>query len=267
MNISLKLTRANLQDNTFDFDTNIPPHCAAAAYTLFVLDTLELACQGASLSADAKKQARRNIRKAVMTSLPCSGEKLQGAVHCTLRVSAFVALLKLLPKQSVATAKAGLEWAQANHFRGHTREGVWNLNDVMFSLETLVVHWESYMRSLWRNFDCENPAYTFRQLRHHASSLSVYLLYLWKQCARFVFMDNARDIAEYMNAGKFTLPYALDNGAGHKIALHTETVNIMCEIWRFTHYERSIQFSETQLREFDYDEAADENTFLSVFAF
>lgn len=266
MNISLKLKRAHTEGNNFDFDVDIPPHCAAAAYTLFVLDTLELT-NTRTLGAAAKKRARKHIRKAVMTSLPCSGEKLQGAVHCTMRVAAFVALLKLLPSQSSATAQAALAWAQSNRLRGHTREGVWNLNDVMFSLEALVVHWETFTQSVWDDFDPHDPDKTCRIMKHHASPLSAYLLYLWKQCARFVFMKSAKDIAEHMNAGQFTLPYSKEGGSGHEVALHTKTITVMCEIWRFTHYERSITFSPSDLQSCVFDEERDEATFLSVFAF
>lgn len=263
MDVQLRLTRASAQDNAFDFEKDIPPHCSQAAFCLFVHDTLEL-CQNTKIwDPDAKRRARRNTRKAVLSSLPCTGEKLQGAVHCTLRVAAFTAMLMLLPSQSTRTAKKALEWAQEAGLRGHTREAEWNIHDLMFALETLVVHWESLVQSQWNTCDFETAARFFQD---PSSPLSAYLLYLWRQCARFVFMENADDIAEYMNAGTFTLPYASGDGT-HTIALHTHTVTTMCEIWRFVYYERSIRFSVPSLQEFVFDPDQDEAVFLDLFQF
>lgn len=263
MDVQLKLTRANVQSNTFDFDRDIPLHCPQAAYCLFVHDVLEL-CQSASTwNVDAKKKARRNVRRAVLSSLPCTGEKLQGAVHCTLRVAAFTAMLMLLPSQSTRTSKRALEWAQEMGLRGHTREASWDINDLMFALETLVVHWETLVQSHWNTCDFETAAGFFQDPK---SPLSAYLLYLWRQCARFVFMKNAEDIARYMNAGSFTLPYSSGDGS-HSIALHTQTVTTMCEIWRFVYYERSIRFSMSCLRDFVFDPERDQTIFLNLFCF
>lgn len=268
MEVSLRLTRADCAENKFDFDKNIPQHCQEAAYCLFVLDTLELCENTDTWDLDAKRRARRNVRKAVLSSLPCASNKLQGAVPCTLRVAAFTAMLKLLPSQSARSAKAALVWAQEEGLRGNTRDEAWTLNDLMFSLETLVVHWERLVERRWRAWrawgsgDLESAV---RFFQHQTSPLSKYLLYLWRQCARFVFMQGSNNIAEHMNAGKFTLPYSSDDGST-KIALHTHTVSTMCEIWRYTYFERSVTFCPARLGGFVLC-PEDEGIFLNLFHF
>ncbi len=106
MDVSLRLVRANAPDNEFDFDKHIPDHCPEAAFCLFVLDTIELCQNTETWDLAVKKKARKNTRKAVLSSLPCTSEKMQGGVHCTMRVAAFVAMLKLLPSQSTRTANS-----------------------------------------------------------------------------------------------------------------------------------------------------------------
>lgn len=262
MEVSLRLTRANALDNEFDFDKHIPHHCPGAAYCLFVLDTLEVCQNTETWDLAVKKKARKNARKAVLSSLPCTSEKLQGGVHCTMRVAAFTAMLKLLPSQSSRTAKAALEWAQEAGLRGNTRETEWDINDLMFSLETLAVHWESLVQTQWSTSDFESAVRFFQD---QTSPLSGYLLYLWRQCARFVFMKDSREIAAHMNAGIFTLPYNCGDGS-RKTALHTHTVTTMCEIWRYIYHERSMSFCLSSLRDFVFCQD-DEREFLDLFNF
>lgn len=264
MDVSLRLTRANFAENVFDFDKDIPPHCSEAAYCLFLLDTLELCENTQTWELDVKRRVRKNLRKAVLSSLPCTRNKLHGAVPCALRVAAFTAMLKLLPSQSNRTAKISLEWAQEEGLRGNTRGEDWDLNDLMFSLETLVVHWETLVHRHWRTADFRSAVHFFQ---HQTSPLSGYLLYLWRQCARFVFMRGSGDIATHMNAGKFTLPYSSGGGSSHNIALHTNTVATMCEIWRYIHFERSVSFCPTSLESFALCPEQDEERFLNLFRF
>ena len=266
MNVQLKLDRAHLVTNEFDFDRHIPPHCAVAAYSLFVADALALRRalrleNDEQVRTNAERCLRGNLKKAVMTTLPCSCEKLQGSVPCTLRVAAFAALLGMLPRQSRGAQQRGLEWARRNGLRANTRDTAWDLNDLMFALESLVVHWERVSESAWAS---ETP------LGYFQGDAGAYFLFLWKQCARFLSMSRPDDIAEHMNAGKFTLPYSnlpgsssSSSGSSSVIALHTNTVAQMCEVWRFVRYERFFPFSETPV---DLTErAADQEQFLRAF--
>lgn len=263
MEVSLRLVRANAPGNEFDFDKHIPDHCPGAAFCLFVLDTIELCQNTETWDLAVKKKARKNTRKAVLSSLPCTSEKMQGGVHCTMRVAAFVAMLKLLPSQSSRTAKRALEWAQEAGLRGNTRETEWGINDLMFSLETLAVHWESLVQRHWNTSDFESAV---RFFQHQTSPLTGYLLYLWRQCARFVFMKDPREIAAHMNAGVFTLPYNCGDGS-RKTALHAHTVTTMCEIWRYIYHERSVSFCSSSLRDVVCCRNDDERNFLNLFNF
>ena len=243
MQVQLRLRRSYELGNKFDFDESIPPHCAVAAYSLFVVDAIELSrrLNDAPNQKESLRRLRQNLRKAVMTPLPCSYEKLRGAVPCTLRVAAFSTLLRVLPPQSSRSKQRGMDWATRHGLRSNTRPADWDLNDLMFALESLVVHWERLSKLAW-----SSPA----PLSFLRKDGGAYFLLLWHQCARFLSMTTPQDIAEYMNAGKFTLPYAnvpsADSGES-VVALHTNTLAQMCEIWRFVRYERFFPFDEWEV--------------------
>lgn len=270
MNVQLKLTRAVTVENQFSLWDSVPEHCAEAAVTLFLADALELykkirrRAERPSMFSGARAKTRKTLEKLVASSKKIMQEKLSGGACFTLRVAAFTILLRFLPANPSDDAVA-LEWAQSRGLRGNVRESNWLLSDLMFALDTLAVHWESFGESVWSQTPLE--ALDSLQLQERPDSFQGYLRFLWQQCAKFVLMRSPEQVKTYMDADTFTLPYDSPDGSGHQIALHTDAVSAMCELWRWMQYEAGFPMSRSRLASWQHDPVADEAAFVALFEF
>ena len=277
MNVQLKLTRAHTVENRFSLWDSVPKHCAKAAITLFLADTFELrkkiqqralgSPDNGDVFARARARTRRKLRGLVLSSKKIMRAKLSGGTPFNLRVAAFTVLLQFLPESTPEDAPAALEWAQSHGLRGNVRELNWLLSDLMFALDTLAVHWESFCESVWSSHTPLEALETLQLQQERPDSFQGYLQFLWQQCARFVLMRSPDHIKTFMDAGAFTLLYESLDGSGHQIALHADAVGTMCELWRWAQYEAQFPISRSRLASWQHDPVADENAFLALFEF
>lgn len=276
MNVQLKLARAHTVENQFSLWDSVPEHCADAAVTLFLADALTLnrkihqrmaeSSTSKAVFARARAKTRETLEGLVLSSKKIMQTKLSGGVPFSLRVASFTILLQFLtgpmPPEDESVA---LQWAQSRGLRGNVRESNWLLSDLMFTLDTLAVHWDSFCESVWSQTPLE--ALDTLQLQERPDSFQGYLRFLWQQCARFVLMRCPDQIKTYMDADTFTLPYDSLDGSGHEIALHTDAVSAMCELWRWIQYEVYFPMCRSRLASWQHDPVADEAAFVALFEF
>lgn len=249
----MKLKRLRTALDLYDFDVHedIPAHSASAAVCLFLSDTLALResvdANGAELAAEKLSQLVLSPQKVMLT-------KLSGGVGCSLRVAAFAVMLQFLhmsdpnvtaPTATTATTATTVTtwaaWAANHDLKGNASDAPWRLSDTLYALESLVCHWESLCEDMWAQSDA------LQNFSSPDAPLGRYLTHLWGQCARFVNMSADADVARYMDASSFTMPYAKTNAdaetMGHEVSLSPSTVSIMCEIWRHVEHERRAPFA------------------------
>lgn len=243
MRLKLKRLRTALDVIDFDPSTDIPEHCAPAAVTLFLADVLALRH---TFDGNQEFVATAFDKMAALTlsSTPVMLEKLSGGVGCTLHTAAFAVMLQCLPA-SLHNNSAALQWAASMDLKGNTSDEPWRLSDVLYAMEALVCHWEALCEHLWSLPDAK------RQFTSAESPLGQYLRFLWSQCARFLNMLDASEVARFMDASSFTMPYASTDSAtgatSHEVSLSPSTVSLMCEIWRHVEHERRAAFARTLL--------------------
>ena len=269
--LKLKRLRTALDVYDFDVDADIPEHCAPAAVSLFLADMLGLlntVCRG---NQDTSDTAAEKLSALVLSSKPVMLEKLSGGVGCTLRTAAFAVMLRChratptsLSSNSLCSSNpyhSTLAWAASMDLKGNTSDEPWRLSDVLYATEALVCHWEALCKHLWSLPDAKH------QFTSREAPLGRYLDFLWSQCARFVNMLDPSEVARFMDASSFTMPYAAtdaNSGAtSHEVSLSPSTVSLMCEIWRHVEHERRAPFARTLLAA---PEDAD-TRFLKVFEF
>lgn len=239
--VKLKLKRLRTALDLYDFDVNqdIPEHSAAAGVSLFLSDVLALRC---GMDADGAEQAVEKLQELVLSPKAVMLSKLSGGVGCTLRAAAFAVMLQFLP----APPSSPTDWVARHDLKGNASDATWRLSDTLYALESLVCHWESVCADMWSQPDA---LFNFSSPR---APLGRYLAFLWSQCARFLNMSDAEELARYMDASSFTMPYAAahaDTGTmGHEVSLSPTTVSIMCEVWRHVENERRAPFASALLQ-------------------
>ncbi len=235
MEVQLNLKRVQTSEEAvyYDVKRDVSEHSAEAALCLYFSDVLALE----SFNQLAKEKTLANLKTIVLDANPVMLSKLSGKTECTLRLAAFSIMLSFLPStQTEEQISEALAWAAAHGLRSSVREIPSKLSDVLFSLETLVTHWEILMQQLWS----ESPP----EWGSAGASLGGYLDYLWSLCARFVLMTRSSNPAALLDASAYVLPYAsAENAVGHELGLHTKTVSLMAEIWRFVEQEKTMTFA------------------------
>lgn len=278
LQVQLNLRRAHTVDNEFDVWGSVPDHCADAAISMFLADALRLQrklsephnCteENRRLHFSAHVRTTEKLAKLVKSPRKIMQTKLNGPLPFSLRIAAFTILMKYMNgADAPANSLEILEWAEKNGLRGHVREDGWLLSDVMFALQTLAVHWESYCEDVWSNHPQSMACSFFQRTMGARLSLQTYMDYLWWQCAKFMFMRNSADIAHTMDAGVFTLPYESVEGTEHEIALHPDAVSQMCELWRFLQYETEFPLNTNKVATWQSNENQNQEQFLSLFEF
>ena len=249
MQVLLNLKRVETAEalRAFDVSRDIPEHSAGAGVTLFVADALALSSE--TSDADTRRAGSEKLAQLVLSDRRVMTSALAGGVSCTLRSATFAAMLTFLPPVE-GDQSAVLRWAADHCLRGNVGAPPWSLEDVMFALEALVVHWEGLCRRVWaeggeRAF-CDDDA-----------PLGLYLRYLWRQCGRFVVDADAVPVAS-----AHTLPYG--DADEHCVGVSPSTVTVMCEVWRQVESQRrTVWESAVDVGACDAAEAL----FLRVFAF
>lgn len=277
--VELHLTRANKIDNAFHVWNSIPEHCADAAITLFLADTLKLydkisdttiqCLEELRTNFDVRKDAKTKLELLVLTAKKIMQKKLSGSLSLSLRNAAFITLLRYKNFEKHESQHNGvLEWAERNRLRGHVRELKWCLSDVMLALETLALHWEPFCQSVWESHSSSVAVRSFQDNTDSEPNLQSYLNFLWQQCGKFIFFKkNNKTNLQSMDAGVFTLPYVCESNGEHEIALHMDAITEMCELWRWMTYEISLPFLVDEISNWSNDDAENETQFLSLFQF
>ena len=244
MEVVLKLKRARTWGElaAFDVHRDVPAHCAEAAVALFAADVLALA------EADGEADSVLAVGKLTDMCLRPDAfmwTKLQGGLQCTLRTAVFTALLAHMPV--VAPDAAVMAWAARRGLRGNVGSLPWSITDLMYALQSVVVHWERVCAKVW-----ERTA--------EKTHLDAYLRFLWSQCAYFV----VRCATPLDGGSKHTMPYTAETaGADHEVSVSPSTVAEMCAVWRALEHQRRWTWS---LAGYVRDSNAPA-TFLRVFAF